>query len=49
LAQVEREFAGDALVGTVLDFIRAGQNRPLMHAAVEVAPAGGDAPSGGGS
>jgi UDP-N-acetylglucosamine acyltransferase len=50
LARVEREFAGDALVGTVLDFIRAGENRPLMHAAVEGAPTGGgDAASGGGS
>ena len=50
LARVEREFAGDALVGTVLEFIRAGENRPLMHAAIEGAPAGGgDAISGGGS
>jgi UDP-N-acetylglucosamine acyltransferase len=41
LARVEREFAGDALVGIILDFIRAGENRPLMHAAIESAPAGG--------
>jgi len=36
----------------VLDFIRAGQDRPLMHAAIESAPAGGgstDAASGSGS
>ena len=52
LARVEREFEGDALVGIVLDFIRAGQDRPLMHAAIESAPAGGgstDAASGSGS
>lgn len=41
LARVEREFAGDALVGIILDFIRAGQNRPLMHAGIESASAGG--------
>jgi len=52
LARVEREFEGDALVGIVLDFIRAGQDRPLMHAAIEGAPAGAasaDAASGSGS
>ena len=52
LAQVEREFASDALVGIVLDFIRAGQDRPLMHAAIGSTPAGGasaDTASGSGS
>ena len=33
LARVEREFQGDALVGTILAFIRAGKSRPLMHPA----------------
>jgi UDP-N-acetylglucosamine acyltransferase len=41
LARVEREYAGDALVGIILEFIRAGQNRPLMHAGIESASAGG--------
>jgi UDP-N-acetylglucosamine acyltransferase len=52
LARVEREFAGDALVGIVLDFIRGGQDRPLMRAAIEGAPVGkgsADAASGSGS
>jgi UDP-N-acetylglucosamine acyltransferase len=31
LDRVEREFAGDELIGNVLAFIRAGQSRPLMH------------------
>jgi UDP-N-acetylglucosamine acyltransferase len=31
LLQIEREFAGDALVANVLAFIRAGKSRPLMH------------------
>jgi UDP-N-acetylglucosamine acyltransferase len=31
LKRVEQEFAGDALIGSVLSFIRAGQTRPLMH------------------
>jgi UDP-N-acetylglucosamine acyltransferase len=30
LGAVERDFAGDALVAKVLDFIRAGETRPLM-------------------
>jgi len=31
LARIEREFAGDELIGSVLAFIRAGNARPLMH------------------
>jgi UDP-N-acetylglucosamine acyltransferase len=31
LAQTEREFDGDALVGKILAFVRAGKLRPLMH------------------
>ena len=31
LDRVEREFAGDELIGKMLAFIRAGQSRPLMH------------------
>jgi UDP-N-acetylglucosamine acyltransferase len=41
LARVEREYEGDALVKIILDFIRGGQNRPLMHAGIESASAGG--------
>ena len=33
LASVEREFAGDPLVGRIIAFIHAGQSRPLMHPA----------------
>jgi UDP-N-acetylglucosamine acyltransferase len=50
LVQVEHDYKGDALIGNILDFIRAGQNRPLMHAAIDAGSAGGgDAVSGGGS
>jgi UDP-N-acetylglucosamine acyltransferase len=31
LKRIEREFAGDELIGSVLAFIRAGDARPLMH------------------
>jgi len=31
LARVEREFAGDALIGRIIAFIHAGKSRPLMH------------------
>ncbi len=31
LVLVEREYAGDALVGKIMAFIRDGQSRPLMH------------------
>jgi UDP-N-acetylglucosamine acyltransferase len=41
LARVEREYEGDALVGMILEFIRAGQSRPLMHAGIESASASG--------
>jgi UDP-N-acetylglucosamine acyltransferase len=34
LAKVERAFAGDPPVETILAFIKAGRNRPLMHPAV---------------
>jgi UDP-N-acetylglucosamine acyltransferase len=50
LARVGRDFEGDALVGIVLDFIRKGQDRPLMHAAIESAGGGSaDAASGSAS
>ena len=41
LARVEREFAGDELIGNVLDFIRAGNARPLMHPDLSGANRGG--------
>jgi UDP-N-acetylglucosamine acyltransferase len=34
LARVERDFAGDPLVGKIVAFIHAGESRPLMHPAL---------------
>lgn len=34
LARAERQFKGDALVGSILAFIQAGHSRPLMHPAL---------------
>jgi UDP-N-acetylglucosamine acyltransferase len=34
LARVDRDFAGDPVVGKILTFIHAGESRPLMHPAL---------------
>jgi hypothetical protein len=41
LARVERDFAGDPLVGKIIAFIREGQSRPLMHPLLSEGPGAG--------
>jgi UDP-N-acetylglucosamine acyltransferase len=41
LARVEREFAGDPLIGKIIAFIREGKSRPLMHPLLSASPGGG--------
>jgi UDP-N-acetylglucosamine acyltransferase len=40
LVRVERNYAGDALVESILAFIKAGHSRPLMHPALSDGAAG---------